>query len=365
MTSNSSGRRVSWSKVDGAAGYEVFRKADGGSWAAIGTTTSCAYTDTAKLSSGKTYRYTVRAYRGSLSTAKANKYDARYWGHYDTEGAPALYLAAPSMTGTQKTGSGLKSSWTKVAGATGYEVYRKSSGGSWTPIATTVWTNYTDTTARDMTTYYYTVRPYKGDASTAKSHKYDASYWGGYSSSGWTVYNGFQNPAGYYQVSCYSVSIKNQGKNQFGYRTPSQIAPDASKLECVNAMVTRAYDYLGTPYRWDYSCAPGVGVDCSGLVMQALYACGMNLSPMNPWEHYYLGMTGGSHSAYANYMWNSGKFQKLSFSKRQRGDIVSWNGHVAIYLGNNQIIEANGRDVHIASVYAYGTPRGVLRPFIE
>ena len=70
------------------------------------------------------------------------------------------------------------------------------------------------------------------------------------------------------------------------------------------------------------------------------------------------------HDAYANYMWNKGKFQKLPFSSRQRGDIVSWPGHVAIYLGNNQIIEANGRDVHITSVYAYGTPRGVLRPYI-
>ena len=32
-------------------------------------------------------------------------------------------------------------------------------------------------------------------------------------------------------------------------------------------MIQRAMEYLGTPYRWGYSCAPGVGVDCAGLVM--------------------------------------------------------------------------------------------------
>ncbi len=178
------------------------------------------------------------------------------------------------------------------------------------------------------------------------------------------VYHGFQNPSQYYQVSNVSVTIKNQGVNQFGYRTPSAIPVDATKQDCINAMITRAYDYLGTPYMWDYACAPGVGVDCAGLVMQCLYATGMDLSPMNPWDHYYLGLSGGWHSAYANYMWENGRFQRLSIS--QRGDIISWSGHVAIYIGNDRIIEAPapGSSVRTNSVWAYGTPRGVLRPFV-
>lgn len=180
------------------------------------------------------------------------------------------------------------------------------------------------------------------------------------------VYHGFQNPSQYYQVSNVSVTIKNQGVNQFGYRTPSAIPVDATKQDCINAMITRAYDYLGTPYMWDYACAPGVGVDCAGLVMQCLYATGMDLSPMNPWDHYYLGLSGGWHSAYANYMWENGRFQRLSISQRQRGDIISWSGHVAIYIGNDRIIEAPapGSSVRTNSVWAYGTPRGVLRPFV-
>ena len=177
------------------------------------------------------------------------------------------------------------------------------------------------------------------------------------------VYRGFQNPSQYYQVSNVSVSIPHLGQGQFGYRTESRISIDATRQDCINAMVTRALEYSGTRYVWDYSCAPGVGVDCSGLVMQALYATGMDLSPMNPWDHYY---TPG-HDQYANYMWENGRFQKLSFSQRQPGDIIAYKGHVAIYLGNDQIVEASspaGR-VRISSVYSSPNIRGVLRPYVQ
>lgn len=175
-------------------------------------------------------------------------------------------------------------------------------------------------------------------------------------------YIGFQNPAPYYQVSNRSVTVKNMGQGIFGYRSESRIPYNATRNDCVNAFITRAMDYLGTPYIWDYSCAPGVGVDCSGLVMQALYATGMDVSPMNPWDHYY---TPG-HDHYANDMWNNPRFKHLAFSQRQRGDIVCYPGHVAIYLGDDRIIEAYSPrvGVRIASVYSSSGIRGVLRPFV-
>ena len=93
--------------------------------------------------------------------------------------------------------------------------------------------------------------------------------------------------------------------------------------------------------------------------MQSLYATGMDLSPMNPWDHYY---TAG-HDQYANYMYEQGRFQRVSFGQRKRGDLICWQGHIAIYLGNDQIIEAAPPRVKISNVYAWGMPRGVLRPF--
>ena len=176
-------------------------------------------------------------------------------------------------------------------------------------------------------------------------------------------YIGYQNPAQYYQVSHNSVTIPHLGQGIFGYRTPSKISYNATRNDCVNAMITTAISYVGTtPYIWDYSCAPGVGVDCAGLVMQSLYATGMNLGRYNPWDHYY---TPG-HDHYANDMWNDPRFLHLAFSQRQRGDLICYNGHIAIYIGNDQIIEASSpkNGVRVHSVYVGYNIKGVLRPFI-
>ena len=174
---------------------------------------------------------------------------------------------------------------------------------------------------------------------------------------------GYQNPAGYFQVSTRSVNIPHLGQGKFGYRTPSRISIAATRQDCINAMIARAYDYVGTtPYIWDYSCAPGVGVDCAGLVMQCLYATGMDLGRYTPWDHYY---TPG-HDHYANDMWNDSRFKHLDFSQRQRGDLICYNGHIAIYIGNDQIIEAASPriGVRIHSVYVGYPIKGVLRPFV-
>ena len=184
-----------------------------------------------------------------------------------------------------------------------------------------------------------------------------------FNSDGSCIYWGYQNPSNYYQVSSKSVTIPHLGQGIFGYRTESRISVSATRNECVNAMITRAYDYVGTtPYIWDYSCAPGVGIDCAGLVMQCLYATGMDLGRYTPWDHYY---TPG-HDHYANDMWNDPKFMHLDFSQRRRGDLICYNGHIAIYLGNDQIIEAASPryGVRVHSVYVGYPIKGVLRPFV-
>ena len=193
--------------------------------------------------------------------------------------------------------------------------------------------------------------------------QYPDGSWHTKSTSVWVGYRGYQNPAGYYQVSCCSVNIPHLNSGIFGYRTPSRIGTYATRDDCINAMITRAFDYVGTtPYIWDYSCAPGVGVDCAGLVMQCLYATGMNLGRYTPWDHYY---TPG-HDHYANDMWNDPKFKHLSFSQRQRGDLICYKGHIAIYIGNDHIIEASSprKGVRVHSVYVGYEIKGVLRPFV-
>lgn len=72
------------------------------------------------------------------------------------------------------------------------------------------------------------------------------------------------------------------------------------------------------------------------------------------------------HDHYANDMWNDPKFMHLDFSQRRRGDLICYNGHIAIYLGNDQIIEAASPryGVRVHSVYVGYPIKGVLRPFV-
>ena len=180
---------------------------------------------------------------------------------------------------------------------------------------------------------------------------------------------GYQNPSGYYQVSSRNVKITSAARAPWNYVTPSRISVFATRNQCVNAFVNRAYEYLGTPYMWNYSCAPGVGVDCIGLVYQCAYACGMDLgggtgtNDFNPWAHYVTGNSGW-HSHDAENFWNYGRALHVPLSARQRGDVISYPGHAAIYVGNDTVVEAyTNIGVVERNMYASGSPRGVIRLF--
>lgn len=99
-----------------------------------------------------------------------------------------------------------------------------------------------------------------------------------------------------------------------------------------------------------------------GLVYQCAYAVGMDMGEFNPYDHYATG-SNGWHSHDANNLWNYGAVAHVGLGDRMRGDVISWEGHVAIYLGGDQIIEANSGGVKISSLWAYGTPRGAMRFF--
>ena len=58
-----------------------------------------------------------------------------------------------------------------------------------------------------------------------------------------------------------------------------------------------------------------------------------------------------------------GKAKHVSVADRRRGDVIYWPGHVAIYIGNDQIIEAFTGKVEVASLWAHGTPTGCIRLF--
>ncbi|MCC8128859.1 MAG: hypothetical protein LIO51_02835 [Clostridiales bacterium] len=152
VTTISTGVKVSWSAVENATGYRVYRKTAGGSWTLLKTVTNTSYTDSSLTTYNTNYYYTVRAY----ITVNGKSYS----GGYDTTGLMLHYLAVPQLCDAESTDSGITVEWIKVSGATSYLVYRKTSDTKWTKIATldSSATSYTDTTGVSRTTYYYTVR---------------------------------------------------------------------------------------------------------------------------------------------------------------------------------------------------------------
>ena len=112
-----------------------------------------------------------------------------------------------------------------------------------------------------------------------------------------------------------------------------------------STIISAAYSQLGVPYVWAGS-TPGVGLDCSGLTQYA-YACAGISIP---------------HSAAGQYGMSSHK----SKSEWLPGDLVFWIGgvasgsgnHVAIYLGNNKIIHANGTLVTVSTLSSSYTTGG-------
>lgn len=156
---------------------------------------------------------------------------------------------------------------------------------------------------------------------------------------------GYQNPYPYYSINGLPVKPK-VSTGIFSYVSPLRIGYNATRSQCVEAFIATAASYIGTPYVWDYACAPGVGVDCAGLVLQCMYSVGMNPTRYSAWDHY---NTPG-HNHYANDMRNDPKIKKVSKSSLQRGDLLFWSGHVAIYVGGGKVIEAGH------GVVTYGTP---------
>ena len=123
-------------------------------------------------------------------------------------------------------------------------------------------------------------------------------------------------------------------------------------------MISRAYEYMGTSYDWGWSNEPGTAVDCSGLVIQCLYATGM-ATPYDSWRQYYEDDYVTTRSMRAD-----PRFCHVSLSERRRGDLIFWEGHVAIYLGDDRVIEAVPPRVREYTLWRNKPIVAVLRPFV-
>ena len=156
-----SGAYIKWSKVNDCSGYYVYRKTGSGSWKKLATVkgeSKVSYTDKS-AKSGTKYSYKVCAYDGSTKSEYSSS-------------KTITFLSAPKAKSVSSAKSGVTFTWTKVSGASGYEVYRATGSGSYKKLVTvkkgsTV--KFVDKSAKKGKTYKYKVRAYKGDSTSAFS----------------------------------------------------------------------------------------------------------------------------------------------------------------------------------------------------
>ena len=271
------GVKISWNKVNKAEVYRVYYKGSKG-WTRLADTTSTSYTDS-KVTSGKTYTYTVRC---------LNKSKNKFTSGYDSKGTKATFISTPKISKTENVNGGVKISWGKSNGAEQYRVYYKGSKG-WTRMVDTTSTSYIDKDVSSGKNYTYTVRCINSSAtkftsgydSKGKSVKYISapkitkveSVDGGVKIS-WNKSNGAEQYRVYYKGSkgwtrmvdttstsyidkdvssgknyTYTVRCLNKSKNKFtsGYNSTGKSikyvsAPKISKTEATYNSITLNWD---------------------------------------------------------------------------------------------------------------------------
>lgn len=115
--------------------------------------------------------------------------------------------------------------------------------------------------------------------------------------------------------------------------------PDGTTAAAPNAVaasaVRHALTQLGVPYDWG-GTTPGVGLDCSGLTQWAYWEAGLNLPRLAQEQDIGAPVAAGD---------------------LRPGDLAVWDGHVAMVVGNGQMIEA-GDPVQLSSIRTSNAGQG-------
>lgn len=188
VSSTKAGAKVTWTAVDGATEYAVYRAVYGtDDYKLVGTASGTTFTD-GSANSGVVYTYTVSATNDTGCGPK-------------DDGVTELYLAAPELKSRKNVIGGVEISWRPVEGATGYKVYRKTGSSGWKIVGlySANTTTFTDKGVnakgekigmKNNTTYKYTVRATndnRDDFGITYPGGYDKSVTSGYDTTGLAI----------------------------------------------------------------------------------------------------------------------------------------------------------------------------------
>lgn len=275
--------KIKWNKVEGAAGYEVYRsESKNGEYkciAAISDGEKTSYTDK-KCECGQAYFYYVK-------TIQVVGEEKRVGTASDIISGKTVPNSTSVKGSVNSECTEVSISWGAAAGATGYELYKSVGNKSNYQLVKKYGENesrtWSETGLPEDKTVYYRVRPFcekNGDV----------------------VYGS------------YSGAFQKQIKVNMNYSGGS-------------GSVSGVTQYVGTPYVWGGKSPSGW--DCSGFTQWALANyCGKYI----PGGASSQGVNGSSVSLTDRSQWQAGDI--LAYSDGSR---IS---HVALYIGNGQIMHA-------------------------
>ena len=134
-------------------------------------------------------------------------------------------------------------------------------------------------------------------------------------------------PVGLYSLNALTAIEATEGRFAKGEGTGWFIAEHLSPIGVAQAdYVAIAQGFLGAAYQW--GGRESLGLDCSGLVQQALAACGRAIPRDTDMQLAF--------------------FAPVAEVERRRGDLVFWKGHVAILLDAETILHANAHHMAVA-----------------
>jgi cell wall-associated NlpC family hydrolase len=135
------------------------------------------------------------------------------------------------------------------------------------------------------------------------------------------------SPVGLYSLNALTAVEATEGRFAKGEGTGWFVAAHLAPVGvALTDYVAVAEGYLGAPYQW--GGRESLGLDCSGLLQQALAACGRAIPRDTDLQLAF--------------------FAPIAAEDRRRGDLVFWRGHVAILLDAETILHANAHHMAVA-----------------
>jgi cell wall-associated NlpC family hydrolase len=366
--------RITWEKVGGATGYEIFRstKKESG-YKRIARTGDTNVFDSKSLWFGATYYYKIRPVR-----------DGKLGPLYGPVSGKTTLSKVEGLKTVGINPASIRLTWNQVPGSTRYVVYRSQTKGSgYTELCRLGSNTCTDRSVQAGKEYYYKVRPlrdaFRGEVSGALKGKAALELVTGLAVRtgtdgdlhvSWNAVPGadsyavYRSTVGPYPASYTSEFILHtkipetsfvdkalhSGKTytykiapcygSYTEKTNGVVSGSPQIAPRVQAFINALYAELGKPYVLGGK-GPAV-FDCSGLI-------------------YYAGRQSGNALPYmTSHTWGSSSYPTITnYYDLKPGDILWRQGHVAVFIGDHTIIEAVGVGVRVAYIEDFNNSRFV------